>query len=342
VKGTFWWFFRIAITCIYVAVLFAPFLAPYPPNEQNRDLPAAPPTPIRLLSLPGGFIHPVVYRQVEWPPASRAYHEDRSTPFPIHFFARTEPYRLAGLTFTTRFFAVDKPASIFLLGSDEYGRDVLSRLLHGGRVSLLLAPIATMIALSLGLVIGGVAGYFGGKLDMLITAVADCFLSVPWVYLILTIRASLPLELGSSEIFVFLTLVLGLAGWARPARLVRGVVLSAKERSYVLAARSFGASDVYLLWKHVLPQTKYVLRGQLALLIPSYLLAEASLSFFGLGFTEPVVSWGSLLGPLQRYSLLISSWWLWLPAAFLVFTVGCFHGLLHTSTRQERLWISFR
>lgn len=336
------WFFRIAVASIYVAVLLAPFLAPYAPNEQHRDVPAAPPTPIHFLSGPGGFLQPIVYRQIESPPASGRYREDHSVAFPLRLFPRSGRYEMAGLTLTMRLFGVDKPASIFVLGSDEYGRDILSRLLHGGRVSLLLAPLATVIALCLGFLTGGVAGYFGGRIDSVITALADSFLSVPWVYLILIIRASLPLELGATEIFMFLTLVLGLAGWARPARLVRGVVLTAKERDYVIAARGFGASDAYLLWRHVLPQTKSILKAQLAVMIPAYLLAEATLSFFGLGFTEPTVSWGTLLVPLQRYSMIVSSWWLWLPAVFLIFTVACFHGLLYTSVRQDGRWNSFR
>jgi peptide/nickel transport system permease protein len=334
--------FWIAICAIYLLVVLAPFLAPYPPNQQQRDLPTAPPTQIHLFSPSGGVTWPFVYRQFEWPPASGAYHVDRSSPFPLRFFTIGEPYPFAGLTFTVRLFGVDEPASVFLFGTDEYGRDVLSRMLYGGRISLLLAPLATVIAISLGLLTGAVAGYFGGATDRLITTVADTFLSVPWVYLILAIRGALPLELGSTGMFAFLTVVLGLAGWARPARLVRGVVFSAKEREYVLAARGFGASDVYLLRRHILPQTKFILKAQLSVMIPAYLLAEATLSFLGLGFTDPTVSWGTLLAPLQRFSTFLSSWWLWLPALFLIFTVGCFHGLLQTSTQDNSRIIPFR
>jgi peptide/nickel transport system permease protein len=335
-------FIWIVIGAIYLSVFAAPFLAPYSPNEQQRGLPTAPPTQVHVLSSAGGITWPYVYRQFEWPQGSRTYEVDRTFAFPLQFFNRGEPYKFAGLTFTTHLFGVDKPASILLLGTDEYGRDVLSRMLYGGRVSLLLAPLATGIAISLGLLAGGVAGYYGGLTDRLITAVADTFLSVPWVYLILTMRGALPLELGSTGMFIFLTVVLGLAGWARPARLVRGVVLTAKERVYVLAARGFGASDVYLFRRHILPQTKSILKAQLSVMIPAYLLAEATLSFLGLGFTDPVVSWGALLVPLQHYGTFMSAWWLWLPALFLVFTVGCFHGLLLTSTRDSRQIIPFR
>jgi peptide/nickel transport system permease protein len=330
------WFCRTAIFCIYAAVLLAPFLSPYAPNQQNRYAPTTPPTRIHLIPTRSGLPRPAVYRHIQRPVASTVYDEDRSAPFPVRFFVQCEPYRIAGMTLNRHLFGVDEPARIFLLGSDEYGRDVFSRLLYGGRISLFLAPLATAIALSVGLFTGGVAGYFGGRLDSLIAVIADCFLSVPWVYLIFTMRASLPLDLSTGEMFFLLSLVLGLAGWARPARLVRAVVLSAKERDHVLAARGFGPSEIYLLLRHVLPRTKFLIKTQMALLIPAYLLAEATLSVFGLGFTEPTVTWGTLLAPLQRYSMLQSSWWLWFPTAFLVLTVASFHGLLHTYTKPER------
>jgi peptide/nickel transport system permease protein len=131
------------------------------------------------------------------------------------------------------------------------------------------------------------------------------------------VRAALPLRIAEWQVFLLLVAVIGLIGWARPARLVRGAVLSAKEGNFVVAARGFGASDLYLLRRHVLPQVWGIALTQLALLIPQYVLAEVTLTFLGLGVGEPMPSWGSLFAPLQQYSILASDWWMFLPAAFL-------------------------
>jgi peptide/nickel transport system permease protein len=132
------------------------------------------------------------------------------------------------------------------------------------------------------------------------------------------VRAVLPLHVSATQAFLMVVLVVGLVDWARPARLVRGLVLSARERNYVLAARGFGASDLYLIRRHIAPQTYGVLRTQAALLVPQYILAEVTLSFLGLGVSEPVPSWGNMLGALQHYHVLVSYWWMWAPGLVLV------------------------
>jgi len=163
---------------------------------------------------------------------------------------------------------------------------------------------------------------------------AELFLALPWLYLLFALRAFLPLAVGPLEAFFLIIAVIGAVGWARPARLVRGVVLSAKERDFVRAARGFGASNGYLLRRHILPETSSVLLTQAAILIPQYVLAEMTLSFLGLGVPEPAPSWGNLLSSLQQYSVLVSYWWMYLPALIMVpFFLG-YLGL--ASSLQER------
>jgi peptide/nickel transport system permease protein len=170
------------------------------------------------------------------------------------------------------------------------------------------------ITLSIGLGIGAVAGYYGGWRDDLLMRLAELFLALPWLYLLFALRAFLPLAVSPLEAFLLIVVVIATVGWARPARLVRGVVLTAKERDFVRAARGFGASDSYVFCRHVLPETSSVLLTQAAILVPQYVLAEMTLSFLGLGVPEPVASWGNLLANLQQYSVLMSYWWMYLPA----------------------------
>jgi peptide/nickel transport system permease protein len=166
--------------------------------------------------------------------------------------------------------------------------------------------------------IGATAGFYGGWRDGLLMRVAELFMALPWLYLLLALRAFLPLSISPLLAFFLIIVVIGAVGWARPARLVRGVVLSAKERDYVRAARGFGAKDGYLLRRHILPESSSVILTQAAILVPQFVLAEMTLSFLGLGVPEPVPTWGSLLASLQQYSVLVSYWWMYLPALAIV------------------------
>jgi peptide/nickel transport system permease protein len=173
------------------------------------------------------------------------------------------------------------------------------------------------------LAIGAVAGYYGGWKDEVLMRLAELLVALPWLYMLFALRAFLPLAVSPLEAFILIVVVIAAVGWARPARLVRGVVLSAKERDFLRAARGFGASDWYLLRRHVLPETTSVLLTQAAILVPQYVLAEMTLSFLGLGVPEPVPSWGNLLANLQQYSVLMSYWWMYLPALAMVpFLIG--------------------
>jgi peptide/nickel transport system permease protein len=215
-------------------------------------------------------------------------------------------------------FGVADGGILNLLGTDEYGRDLLSRVLFGGQVSLLAGLIGAGLALSIGLCIGAAAGFLGGWKDEMLMRVAELFLALPWIYLLFAMRAFLPLAVPPLKAFLLIVVVLGAVGWARPARLVRGTVLSAKERDFVRAARGFGASGGYLLRRHILPETASVVLTQAATLVPQFVLAEMTLSFLGLGVPEPVPSWGNLLASLQHYNVLVSYWWMYLPVLAIV------------------------
>jgi peptide/nickel transport system permease protein len=307
-----------ALAAVHLAALAAGFLAPYGPAEQSRAWPYAPPTRLHFVDDGGGVhLRPFVYALVDDATASDRYQEDRRQAFPIRFLVRS-PAVLGGTGEGWRLFGVDEPARLFLLGTDGFGRDQLSRLLHGARISLFAGLLATAISLGLGWILGTAAGFYGRWTDTVLMRSADVFLALPWLYLLFAVRAVLPLHLAPDQAFLMLVLVIGLVDWARPARLVRGLVLSARERNYVKAARGFGASDLYLVRRHIAPQTFGLLLTQAALLVPQYILAEVTLSFLGLGVGEPVPSWGNMLAALQRYHVLSSYWWMWAPGLALV------------------------
>jgi peptide/nickel transport system permease protein len=305
---------------LHLAIFLAGFFAPCNPAEQNRDFPYAPPTRIHFIDA-RGYLHlrPFVYESVANPDGLYEYHEDRSREYTVHFFVAGPAYKLAGLIPAhLHLFGVDAPAQIFLTGTDNYGRDQFSRILYGGQISVAAGLLATAVSLFLGLIIGCLSGFYGSWVDESFMRFAELFLVLPWLYLLLAVRAFLPLQISPAQAFFLLIAVIGTIGWARPARLIRGIVLSAKSRKYVLASRGFGASDFYILRRHVLPHTYGVLLTQAALLVPQYIVAEVTLSFFGLGLSEPAPSWGNLLANLQQYNVMVSYSWMFAPAVALI------------------------
>jgi peptide/nickel transport system permease protein len=310
----------ICLGVIHFVVLLAGFFSPYDFAQQDREAPYAPPVRIHWVRSAGWLVwHPFIYRLVLQTGEVQSYREDTQTPYLIHLLPHGVPYKLGGLlTCNRHLFGVDIPAHIWLMGTDGYGRDLLSRVLYGGRISLFAGLIATLLTLSLGVSLGTLAGFYGSWFDAIVMRCVDIFMALPWLYLLLALRAFLPLHLGPVKAFLMLIVAIGAVGWARPARIIRGVVLSSKERSHVLAARSFGSSDLYLLRRHILPGTRDVVLTQAAVLIPQYILAEVTLSFLGLGVGEPVPSWGSMLTSLQQYHVLVSKWWMFFPGLVLI------------------------
>jgi len=318
-KQSGWKRWLVALAVLHGIIACAGFFAPYDPAEQDRDHPYLPPMKLHLVDSQGHFhARPFVYAAQLPDDALDPFEKSTAEPLPLHFFVTGARYRLLGLVpFRMHLFGAQK-SRIYLLGSDAYGRDQLSRILYGGQISLLAGLLGAGLTLFLGVLIGAAAGYYGGWRDGLLMRAAELFVALPWLYLLFALRAFLPLSVSPVESFLLIVLVIALVGWARPARLVRGVVLSLKERDFVRAARAFGATDGYLLRRHILPGTSSVVLTQAAILVPQFVLAEMTLSFLGLGVPEPVPTWGSLLASLQQYSVLVSYWWMYVPALAIV------------------------
>jgi peptide/nickel transport system permease protein len=282
------------LAVLHLIVAAAAWIAPYHYADQHRDYPYVPPTKLHWHGA-----RPVVYGLVSEPDGE--YREDQTRIYPIRWFRNG------------RLFGVDEPGMVFLFGTDGYGRDVFSRVLYGAQVSLMTGPVAAALSLVIGWILGTVAGFFGGWVDQILMRGGEFFLALPWLYLLLAIRAFLPLKMTSLDAFLLLIAIIGGVGWVRPARLVRAVVLSGREQSYVLAARGFGAGPLYLVRRHILPLTWSVVLTQATILIPQYILAEVTLSFLGLGIGEPAPSWGNMLAEARQYHALVFHPWLLAP-----------------------------
>ncbi|HVH88382.1 MAG TPA: ABC transporter permease [Terriglobales bacterium] len=301
---------------LHCAILCAEFLAPYDPTAQNREFSFAPPTKVHWRDETGRLhARPFVYAAKANAEGSK-YAEDGAIRYPIRFLYSAKPAHTVNGRF--HLFGVESPAHIFLLGTDEFGRDVFSRLLYGGRVSIAAGLLATLISLLVGTALGAIAGMAGGATDGFIMRLTELGLALSWFYLLLGIRAFLPLRTPPLQTLFLIAGVLGLTAWARPARLVRGMVLTAKERGFVMCARGFGASEFYIFRRHLLPQLLALLLTQAIILIPQFIMAEVTLSFLGLGASEPLASWGNMLADLQQYRVLISYWWMATPILALV------------------------
>lgn len=330
-----------AAVCVFAAanccLLFADFIAPYSSTEQHREYAYAPPVRLHFVDQSGRLqLQPFVYEIRLSDADGFQYSEDRSRLFPVRLFVRkTDGWHLL---------AVDAPAQIFLLGTDGYGRDIFSRILFGGRISLAAALLATLLSLLIGTVLGAIAGHFGGIIDTIGMRASELALALPSLYLLLAMRAVLPLHIGATQAFLLISGVIGIIGWARPARLIRGAVLSARERSYVTAARGFGASEWYILRRHVLPQTAGIVITQAVVLVPQFITAEATLSFIGLGMAEPLPSWGNMLSAFQQFQVMSSYWWMAAPVVALVtVSLTYFHlaDMLHTKFAHLKSGLSY-
>lgn len=305
---------------IHLLVLGASFFSPYGPDVEHRDLPFAPPTSLHWIDVHGRFhLRPFIYPYIALPGRFGVYQPDVTHPVPVCFWVHKTDRDSSGRSLSHwHLFGTHGGAPIFLLGSDEYGRDEFSRMLYAGQVSLFAGVTAAMVSLGLAFLLGSLSGFYGGLADIAVMRLADLFFALPWLYLLFALRAFLPLQTPPRESLFLVIMAIGLLGWARPARLVRGAVLSAKKRNYVLAARGFGASDTYLLRRHILPQTWGILLTQAGLLIPQYLLAEVTLSYVGLGVGEPTPSIGTLLAEIQIPGILPAYWWMLLPGLALI------------------------
>jgi peptide/nickel transport system permease protein len=222
------------------------------------------------------------------------------------------------------------PSAHFWLGTDELGRDRFVRLLYGTRVSLLLAPAAALLSTLIAALIGGAAGYLGGRWERLVTAGVDLFLSLPWLFLLLAVRALLPLNTSPITSVMITFLLLGCLGWAAPARMIRAGTRTLVNSDFLVQASAMGVSRWRLFWRHLLPNLRPIFLAQFWISIPIFILSEANLGLLGLGVSEPLPSWGSMLRDLENYSVVLQNPWMLAPAVLLLATVGCLQLLLRT------------
>jgi ABC-type dipeptide/oligopeptide/nickel transport system permease subunit len=220
------------------------------------------------------------------------------------------------------------PSRQHLLGTDDLGRDRFARVLYGTRVSLLLAPAAALLSSFLAVLIGGAAGFAGGWVERIIMAATDLFLSLPWLFLLITVRALLPLNVSPITSVAITFALLGCLGWAAAARVICADARSLARSDFILLARASGSSGFRLLWRQVVPNLRPIVFAQFWISIPVFILAEANLGVLGLGVAEPLPSWGSLLRELQSYSAITGQPWQFVPLILFVVVVSCFHLVL--------------
>ncbi len=302
----------------YLLAIFADFIAPYPYDLQNRKAPYHPPTKVHLFhkgEFVGFYVHP--YRLVN--PIFKTYEEDKTQLCKVKFFTET-PYGF-------KLFYTPPRCGIYLLGTDRLGRDIFSRLLYGARISLSIGLIGVSITFLLGILFGGLAGYYGGWVDNAIMRLTEVLMSIPAFYLMLALRAIFPLDMSSVEVFLLIVFILSFIGWAGLARVIRGLVLSLREREYVLAAKTYGASPLRILFKHILPNTYFYLIVTATSAIPSYILGEAALSLLGLGIQEPYPSWGNMLSDARSLTVITFFPWILAPGVAIFLVVFAFNML---------------
>jgi len=292
----------IAFVCLTAGAALAPRVAPYDPGRQFAGYPYAPPMPPHVIDGRGSWHAPFAYPITLVDPIERRYREDRSR---VTEWGGNDPW--------------------FLLGSDELGRDVLSRLLAGARLSLGVSLLAAILALVIGATIGAWSGYAGGWVDTWLMRLADLVIVLPIIYVVLALRGVLPVVLSPPQVFMALVGVFALVGWPSVARGVRGIVVRERQAEYVEAARALGASKSRVIARHLLPATSGFLGVQATLLVPAFIMAEATLSFAGLGFMPPTPSWGAMLQAAAYVRTAADTPWLLAPAGAIVLTVFVIH-----------------
>jgi len=319
----------LCILAFFVMIaIFAEFFAPYDFEKEDRTNPYQPPSKIHIFDETGSTHLPFVYKRRNYlnQYRERVYENITCTRYPVRLFHSGDPYRLWGMfPCTLHLFGVDESVGLHLFGSDNRGRDLLSRIIMGSRISLSIGVIGVFISLMLGTLIGGISGYFGGKIDSSIMRIAEFFMMVPTFYLLLAIRSSLPPHLSSFQVYLLVTCLLSLIGWAGLARILRGMVIALREQEYVLASRLLGSSHLFIIFRHILPHTFSYLLVVVSVAIPGYILAESALSMLGLGIQEPFVSWGMLLSDALSVTQLRYHIWLLAPGMVIFIVVLCFN-----------------
>lgn len=326
------------LTVLYGMTLLAGLLTPYAPNEVRETQSYLPPTPIYWRDNTGKWVPPYVvayHRVLDVQHYRFTYEPDFSQPYPIHWGVKGDSYKLLGFIESDwHLLGVDSPASLSLLGRDANGRDYFSRLLQAGQISLFIGFFSLLISLPLGLSIGAISGYLGGWVDSLLMRLTEVLMSIPSIFLLVSLAALLPPSLSSGVRFVLVSMLMATIGWTGLARVIRGMVLNIKQNAFVDSARCMGATLSRLIFRHILPQTTSYVVVSLTLGVPGYILAESGLSFLGLGIQQPDASWGNMLKEAQELSNLLEHPWMLAPAV-LIFLAVWSYNLLGDALRDE-------
>ncbi len=318
---------------LYSFAFLAEFVSPY--DAQSRDIGYmyCPPQRIHFFDEEGNFhLRPFVYKvKVETETIrflrTTTYSVDKTKKYPLYFFTRGDPYKLWGLFKSNIHLFGTREGRAFILGADKMGRDMLSRIIYGGRLSLSVGLLGIAISFIFGITIGGISGYYGGTADVIIQRIIEFIRSIPTLPLWMGLSAALPPQWSIIQVYFAIVLILSLVGWTGLARVVRGKFMSVREEDFVMMAKLHGASEARIIFKHLLPSFYSYIIASLTLSVPGMILGETSLSFIGLGLQTPAISWGVLLKESQSIRVLADFPWLLIPGIFVIITILAFNFL---------------
>lgn len=320
----------IVLAFLYFCGLFCEFIAPNIVETRNAKYPFAPPQKIHFVHEGEFRLRPFVYGIISerdeetW---KKIYTENKEEIYPIHFFIRGKPYKMWDLFWTDVHLFGVKDGVIFLFGTDSLGRDLFTLNLYAARTSLSIGLVGVFLSFVLGIILGGVSGYYGGRADVIIQRIIEFLISIPTIPFWMALSAALPKDWPVIRIYFGITLILALRGWCGLARVVRGKILELREEDFVMAARLSALREVDIIGKHLLPGFLSYLIVHLTLAIPYMILAETSLSFLGLGLRSPAVSWGVLMHEAQNVRTIALRPWLMIPGMFVIVAVLAFNFL---------------